>query len=151
VHVALDDTDSDDSDIEPSSLPGSSTAGSANGTADSDMRPGHHDRTRLPPITGGEAGQAAYRAGQDGGRGMLPAKPRPGTAQRVRDMANSIQDDQGMHLVFREQAAAKLQLLRRLWEENLITNAIASERQNKVLQELNTAGISPAGLGYRYI
>ena len=84
-------------------------------------------------------------------RTVLPAKPRPGTAQRVRDMANSIQDDQGMHLVFREQAAAKLQLLRRLWEENLITNAIASERQNKVLQELNTAGISPAGLGYRYI
>ena len=38
-----------------------------------------------------------------------------------------------------------------LWEENLITNAIASARQDKILKELSTAGISPAGLGYRYI
>ena len=66
-------------------------------------------------------------------------------------MANSVQVDQRMALVFREQAAAKLQLLRRLWEENLISNAIATARQSKILQELSTAGISPAGLGFRYI
>ena len=157
AHVApasADDTDDTDSDFSDGGekLPGSSAGGSSATGGDAVAgRPGHRDRTRLPPLSGGEAGQAAYRAGQGGRRELPPAKPRPGTARRVRDMANSVQVDQRMALVFREQAAAKLQLLRRLWEENLISNAIATARQSKILQELSTAGISPAGLGFRYI
>lgn len=151
AHVVPASTGGSDSsdDDGGESLPGSSESVTIDDDTAS-VRPGHRDR-RLPAIAGGEAGQAAFRAGQAGGREPPPAKPRPGTAQRVRDMANSIQDDQGMHLVFREQAAAKLQLLRMLWEQNLITNTVASARQDKVLRELSTAGISPAGLGYRYI
>jgi hypothetical protein len=134
-------------------LPGSIVAPPSPG-GEGAMRPGHRDRTRLPPISGGEAGQAAYRASSAMAalrREPPPAKPRPGTAQRTRDMANAVQVDGAKTIVYREQAAAKLQLLRMLWEENIISNAIASARQEKVLAELRTVGISPAGLGYRYI
>ena len=145
AHVKANaETDSEDSEDEEEEeeeedaggVPGSTGAGD-DGEEDS-ARPGHRDRHHGHHI--------AKRT-----RDKPNARPRPGTARRVRDMANAVQADESLHLVFREQAAAKLQLLKSLYDESLISAAIASARQEKVFQEMEKAGVSYAGLGHRYL
>ena len=145
AHVKANaETDSEDSEDEEEEeeeedaggVPGSTGAGD-DGEEDS-ARPGHRDRHHGHHI--------AKRT-----RDKPNARPRPRTARRVRDMANAVQADESLHLVFREQAAAKLQLLKSLYDESLISAAIASARQEKVFQEMEKAGVSYAGLGHRYL
>ena len=85
----------------------------------------------------------------------IAASARPTTAQRVRFMANAVQapgaDTSAMFKVFREQAAAKVELLRMLYDQRLITTDMAAARQAKIFKEMETAGVPHAGLGHRYL
>ena len=163
AHVKANaETDSEDSEEEEEAggVPGSTGAGDEDGDEEESIRPRHRDRHH--DHHGGASGQAAYMYGHAAHKAAAKkvrekpkeepkAKPRPGTATRVRGMANAVQADESMHLVFREQAAAKLQLLKSLYDESLISAAIASARQEKVFQEMDKAGVSYAGLGHRYL
>ena len=70
-------------------------------------------------------------------------------------MANAVQapgaDTSAMFKVFREQAAAKVELLRMLYDQRLITTDMAAARQAKIFKEMETAGVPHAGLGHRYL